>query len=467
MAAKINKNRYRLITLLYLVFVCLSVLNVPTSLFQSNLYVIKTFENQESIINNDLKINNQIIENISIDSNNEDYVYLFKNAREAYMVLDSVDNQIQNKLKKDLSDIDKDFNSRRKIESYLQKDGLLDRIKFVVFDYSTKIRAKKAISDTTIIDLIPIRSIVKSHSGKDVEWDQYLFLHKPLGISYMQLKRLKVAFLQEELMYQKKIVSISNLKDNVNELGNVSKSKLANPINSTLSFSTFDKMIADITENKINQYIKSSNNYSDSIVDKQKQLEAILSSLRIDKLYAGVQNTILTEFSSSLLENVKVSVSSNAEIIKNKQNYKISFPKTGVYSIIFSEKNDNGINIIFEKKLKVYSLPDPIVTLNVKNLQSGIVSKRTIINSTRLLVSIPNSEFDSFPGRINGFRCVKYNINNVQETVYNYGENFQSSILLLLANAQKGDIIVFDNITVSLNDGSSRTAVPLIYKISE
>ena len=47
MAAKINKNRYRLITLLYVIFVCLSVLNIPATYLDSNFYAIKTVEYQE------------------------------------------------------------------------------------------------------------------------------------------------------------------------------------------------------------------------------------------------------------------------------------------------------------------------------------------------------------------------------------------------------------------------------------
>ncbi len=62
MAAKINVNRYRLITLLYIVFVCLSVLNVPTSLYQGNLYVIKTFDHQEGILKDLISENSRILD---------------------------------------------------------------------------------------------------------------------------------------------------------------------------------------------------------------------------------------------------------------------------------------------------------------------------------------------------------------------------------------------------------------------
>jgi len=50
MAASINTNRYRLLLLLYLTFLCLSLLSVPASLLESNLYVTSSLNYQEELI---------------------------------------------------------------------------------------------------------------------------------------------------------------------------------------------------------------------------------------------------------------------------------------------------------------------------------------------------------------------------------------------------------------------------------
>jgi hypothetical protein len=481
MSVKINKNRYNLITLLYLVFVCLSVLNVPTSLFQNNRHVIKTYLNQEKLINQELNSNLLLIEKLPSDSINQDYMDMYVSSRRVYRVLDSVDEQINFKLTNESSSIDKEFNSRRKIEGYFQNDGLLTIIKNTIFDYAKKIRSNTIIYDTSIIDQIPIYENVSLISGKELDWDRYLFLHKPLGISYVQLKRLKVLFLQEELHYQKLLLTSFN-NDNkspyntadiniVNEKNDNTYLSLNNKTSTTYDLNKSNNISSNFTSNNfsLNNVINTNNSAkvnNDSIINKQKQLEAILASIKVDKLYAGVENTILNEYATQQLNDIDIAVFSKEDVIKINNN-KFIFPKSGIYTIRFTNNEAKGKALIFEKQLRVYSLPDPIISLNIKNLHSGVVTKKALINSARLFVSIPNTDYENFPGRINGYRCVRYNINNEKETVYNYGENFQSSLLLLLAKVQKGDILVFDNVTISLNDGSTRTTSPIIYKITE
>ncbi|MFM9022113.1 MAG: hypothetical protein ACKOOA_12365, partial [Sediminibacterium sp.] len=62
MAANINLNRYRLITLLYVIFVCLSVLNIPSSLLDSYHYSIKTLEYQIKATLDQVEFANKVIQ---------------------------------------------------------------------------------------------------------------------------------------------------------------------------------------------------------------------------------------------------------------------------------------------------------------------------------------------------------------------------------------------------------------------
>ena len=50
--------------------------------------------------------------------------------------------------------------------------------------------------------LLPSKNEITLNNGQVMEWDQYLFLHKPLGVSYMQLKRFKVLLLEQQIAYQ-------------------------------------------------------------------------------------------------------------------------------------------------------------------------------------------------------------------------------------------------------------------------
>ena len=46
-------------------------------------------------------------------------------------------------------------------------------------------------------------------------------------------------------------------------------------------------------------------------------------------------------------------------------------------------------------------------------------------------------------------------------------ELFQSNTQKVIAALKKNDLLIFDNINMSLVDGSSRSAAPIIYKITD
>jgi hypothetical protein len=475
MAAKINVNRYRLITLLYIVFVCLSVLNVPTSLYQSNLYVIKTFDHQEGILKTLIAENNRILEGMDGSQRQkwESDQQLLNSVAAEYKTLDSVDRVILDKLKKEETSVELDFNSRRRIESYLIEDHLIEVLRKVAFK-------KRGLKNDIVNALLPSKNEITLNTGKVMEWDQYLFLHKPLGVSYMQLKRFKVLLLEQQLAYQldllknvgveKQFVSTTDLgkrliknasQVNVNQETPASKYEIPNSLGKPNETKEKDN------SKELNVAKVANDRFKDSTFIKREQLESIMSSLKVDKFYVGVQNTVMSSFNDKHFKNFQLVIGPTAQIVKTKDDIYASFRSPGIYSLRFYDNNGDKNDFVFEKKIKVYPLPEPTVSLNVANLSSGVITRKVLVSSTRLIASFPNSEFASFPGRINGYRFVKYNGDNTTESLYNYGDSFQSALQAILAKAKKGDIVVFDNITISLNGGSSRTATPLIYKIAD
>jgi hypothetical protein len=54
-----------------------------------------------------------------------------------------------------------------------------------------------------------------------------------------------------------------------------------------------------------------------------------------------------------------------------------------------------------------------------------------------------------------------------EESVNNYGELFQSPTQKVLGALKKNDLLIFDNVNMSLVDGSTRTSAPIIYKITQ
>ena len=133
MSATINKNRYRIILLLYLVFICLSLLSVPKSLLESNLYMIKTLTFQDSLLQQQLlylddSANRAEQSTARARRSNRDktrgdtLVFLLNQVRAVYGYADSIDRSLQRYFKNENSSIEKEY-SKKKDDKYFFKKG--------------------------------------------------------------------------------------------------------------------------------------------------------------------------------------------------------------------------------------------------------------------------------------------------------------------------------------------------------
>ncbi|MFN9589570.1 MAG: hypothetical protein ACK56A_04195, partial [Bacteroidota bacterium] len=116
MAVNINLNRYRLITLLYVIFVCLSVLNIPSSLLDSYHYSIKTVEYQIKATLDQVEFANKVIQDKEMQLSASDSARVFlgiqNRIHESFLKAKAFDDNLNKFLKSKGSDIDKEFNSR-------------------------------------------------------------------------------------------------------------------------------------------------------------------------------------------------------------------------------------------------------------------------------------------------------------------------------------------------------------------
>ena len=209
--AAINKNRYRLITLLYVIFVCLSVLNIPATLLDSNYYSIKTLEYEEKSRLEQVNFANQLIsdetEKLANDSA-KTYLSIQDRIHKTYEMMDKFDQEIQKKLADQKTDVYQEFNSTRRMEEiFLEKGGAdkkenIQKVYDELFELVKYLNTQPLQIDSAIKTLIPVKDIVTTRSKKDIEWARYLFLHKPVAVSYFHIKRIKLLLLDVENVYQ-------------------------------------------------------------------------------------------------------------------------------------------------------------------------------------------------------------------------------------------------------------------------
>lgn len=490
---KINVNRYRLITLLYVVFVCLSVLNIPVSLLDSNIHLIKTLEYQERNRLEEVKFADKVIQ--SQDSSlfkdtAKVYFEIQKAIHSCYLTIDSVDQIIKQKFSAIGTSVEQEFNSKRKIESFLVKDSLLERMKSSLFGLISLLDNKPFQLDTAIKSLTPIATIVKNHSGKEIDWETYLFLHKPTAISYMQIKRIKVLLLDNEYLYQNAALRTINLipafysiKDNQVFAFPQDKASASQIINNKTSEANNSR--DSIFKKSMDSLQKIKNDLSDSIrkID-QSRLEQkskdyieknrfdditqkIVKAFRTENYYLGIPNLFLTNFPFQLGKDILLEVTPAANIIKSNDDYKIIFLTQGKHSVKFFDLRDGKQIEIINLTIDVSLLPPPQVKLAGDNNLRDLISIKDLFIANRLsgILVLPN--LDYFPGRITGFRMTRITTQKEQQSVYNYGEVFQNQIHGLIKNLEKGDLILFDRITLSMQDGTTRTTNSIVFKIDE
>ena len=483
MAAKINKNRYRLITLLYVIFVCLSVLNIPATYLDSNSYAIKTLMYQEKARLNAVDFANRLIaeqkDKLQTDTAK---VYLDIQGRihKAYEFMNKFDETIVKKLAAENTTVMKELASKKKMEEIFMHDSLIYQVQREFMDLVKYLNSKPFQIDQAIKELTPVSELVMMQSGKEVEWARYLFLHKPTAISYFQVKRLKLLLLDNENVYQnaalrtigylpsyysekeKRAVMddktpVSKVIDNQQLIEN--QKKIDSTQKSTVS-AAFPKFPVQADQ----AYTKASNtdNFDEFI-------QRIITSLHAESFYVGIPNPVLKEFNYLLGSDFGFEIvpKAGAEIQQVGFNYNIVFRNTGEYTFKFTDKRDGGNKLVFEKKVRVFVIPNPLVKLNGDILTRDIVNVKDLFASNRLVGYLGITEIPTFPGRINSYRVTRISKNADQESVENYSDVFTDKTSNLISKLQKGDVILFSNILVTLVDGTTRTANPLTYKIVE
>jgi hypothetical protein len=450
----VDVKRYQIISLLYIVFICFSVINIKISVLDSNIYTIKSFQSLEKEELKKVSISNKIItDNLALINKSPkavSYLKIRTRLTQSYDVVNRVIQHVDSEFVKEKTDIFKQFNSRNLIEKILKSDkgvGLLDKD---LFELSNFIKKAPYKLEASLDDIIPLKRTVTTIKGKDEDWQYYLFMHKPTAISYMQLERIKLLITKTQLVYQEAALA---------EIGYM-----------PTYFSQFNPKLyvlkASVKEYKEEDIIKPGQkvvNVTDEIYDEL--FKKILNSLHTENIFVGLNNTLLKDFDFMMGKDFDIEISPKVNLVKGDMNYKVVFNKTGEYLLRFYDLRQPTRKVLFEKRIMVNPIPDPVVRVKGDNLSSYTISVRDLLAAERLEAKLEINSLNFFPGRINGFKVVRIHNGKEEESVSNSGELFQSPTQKVLGALKKNDLLIFDNVNISLIDGSTRTSAPIIYKI--
>jgi hypothetical protein len=439
---------------LYIVFICFSVINIKISVLDSNIYTIKSLQSIEKEELKKVLISNKIIEDniaqISQSQKAQSYLKIRTRLTQSYAVINNVLKHVDDEFAKNNTTIYKQFNSRNLIEEILKSDKGVVLLEKDLFDLSAFIKATPYKLQQSLDSIIPIQKSVTTIKGKEEAWSYYLFYHKPTSISYMQLERIKLMITKTQLLYQEAALA---------EIGY-----------QPTYFSQFNPKLY-VLKSTVKEYMEEQNikpgqkvvNVNDEVFDEL--FKKILYSLHTENIFVGLNNTLLKDFDFMLGKDFDVEISPKVNIAKTDKNYRVIFGKTGEYTLRFYDMRKGPKKVLFEKKINVNPIPDPVVRVKGDNLANYTISVKDLLSAERLEAKLEINNLNYFPGRINSFKVVRIHNGKEEESVNNYGELFQSPTQKVLGALKKNDILIFDNVNMSLVDGSTRSASPIIYKI--
>jgi len=450
----VDVKRYQIISLLYIVFICFSVINIKMSVLDSNLYTIKTLVAIQKEEVKKIDISNFIIlDNLDLLNRSQkaqSYLKIRTRIAKSLIVVDDVIKHVNEEFKKHGDSLESQFNSRNLIEEILEGPKGVNLIEEDLFDLMSFIDKAPHKLVNQLPELIPLKKTVTTLKGKETEWKSYMFFHKPAAISFMQLERIKLLIIQTQLIYQEAAL---------NEIGY-----------QPTYFSKFNPKLyvlkSTVKEYKPEEIIQKDQkviNVNDEVFDEL--FKKIINSLHTENIFVGLNNTLLTDFDFMLGRDFELEILPKVNITRSDRNYKVIFNRTGEYILRFTDLRKTPQKLLFEKKIMVNNIPDPVVRVKGPNLNNYNISLKDLLASERLQASLEINNLNFFPGRINSFKVIRIHNGKEEESISNNGELFQSTTQKVLGALKKGDLLIFDNVNISLIDGSTRTSPPIIYKI--
>lgn len=453
-------KRNQIILLLYTIFVCFSVVQIKVSVLDSNIYVIQTLESIQKKQLNKISISNLIIQK-KIDSIKANPIAnsFFNISLKFKQNLTSIDNliyKINNDFKKNKTDLIKQFDSKLLIEKSFKNNNSLSLLENELFNTNQFIKNSPFKLANDFESLIPLSKKIKNFKGNDINWQDYFFIHKLTSVSYLQLQRIKLLLIQEQLYYQEAVIYEIGYKDIYYSKNDTTFYDLNNLNNNIVKNSD----VIQIPETSI----VNPEQKNDFMVD-ELLVKSILGSLHTEFFFVGLENVLISDLTYTHGQDYDFEISPKAIIVSKDNDYKVVFDKIGNYNLkIFYFKNKER-KLLFDKKIVVSPLPDPIIKLKGDNLNNYLLTRKDLSSTNRLEAKILINNLTFLPGRINKYNVTRIHNGIEEETAVNIGEVFQSPVQKVFSSLIKNDFLLFDQISMTYIDGSTRTSTPLIYKI--
>lgn len=502
-----NVVRQRLINLMYLVFITLAFIYLPSDFVDTTKYARNSFEissseyktlidNQNSLLNEQLYINTPLA---------QDYTNVMDILATIDTSVASIDKMILAVETKagGYSQYNYLYNSKNFLISnkLLVINGQAELLRKNIESIKQKVKAYNLLGVVYFIDsILPSTSTIVSSNGKSKTWESFFFSKTPVGVMVATLVKIKTDLIYTKLKLGEYLVNNISSSQSDKSISILTSNSIAVEVLAAKTFVLGEKVAFrvilldsarrfenvktflkqggkvikqfSVDENGMVSFhanqsgsfqlvVQDSGNVSvqNFFVSNLRTAQAEKSSF--DILYMGIDNPIHIEASGIDKTSLQIEIDMG-EVIPFNNNYFLRFKREGLARLKVYSTNKDGRYMVVSKTFEVKKLPTPIVLIDGK--QGGNISSKILAVKTKLEITAPGLAETANLYDIVGFDVVRVHSTG-KETATNRGNSFSGDAHRILRSTKTGDLVIIENIRIKATDGTLKETAPLVFRI--
>lgn len=516
-----GKLRQKAISLLYLIFIALVFIYVPSDFLDSINDTNRSFEQTSSQLSGLKESKFIMFEKSGFGLNIENLTDSFK-YRLISEISDSAFNRIEKVKKfllKETGGVNK-YGYPSKSKEFDVTDQLMlnsDRaknLKRTIIDYKTKMRPYLGDGQEIILDsILVVKEEIQSSKGKLIDWEKFYFYKAPLSVTQMMLSKFQTEIRLVEYLvldkYERDFLQDVFIRSGMAKVypnsDEESKGKTLILQKQKPYFTVGEEVVIDPeiegvpkdsltaknlkAEYKVGDLVKSievsetgalkftpkiGGEYVVSAQFKnQKEVQVGISVFNpkpvinredLEVLYLGIRNPLRIEADNIDASAIDVTAT-KGQIRKINDLYYIKFDEKGSATINVDANIDGQRVHVNSREFHVRDLPLPYATLN--SLRSGEILESNMRSQRKLFIKSDLYETNDFYN-VKQFRLTRvsgdgYEVNQLPKV--NRTANFGPYVIEMVKKANKGDLFVFDEIVVVGANGLENELQALAFKV--
>lgn len=509
-----NELRQKLINLMYLVFITLAFIYLPSDFIDSTKYLTNSFEQLENEYTQKLEekravLNEQLYINTPLA---QDYYNIIDVSADIDSTNMHIDRMIGEVIKSVGGKNENGFLKRSK-NFLLSNDLFIDNGEASILQnqlekIKQKIAAYNLKNITPFLDtLIPSQINLKNAVGKSKNWEGFFFSKTPIAVVNTTLKKLKADLVYTKFKLVEYLSGNASRGESNKKVSILSSNSIAVEVLAAKSFLLGDKVafrviLLDSSKHGggngtgkykgVKSYIKRGGNIVQQLkvgsggvisytANQTGKFQLVVedsantttqnftvTNLRTafternspEIMYMGVDNPIKIQASEIDLNSITTEIDFG-EVIPFGGKYYLRFPSEGLARLKIYSTNKDGRYLVIQKTYKVVKLPNPVVTIDGKS--GGSISRKILKVQDKLGINSPQIEDDGIYNVLS-FELLRVSRTG-KESVVNRGNEFSYEARKILKETNSGDLIIIDNIKVKATDGTLKDVNPVVFSV--